>query len=794
MTLYLYENHSYYNRKIVRYQYPWQYDEDLGPSSAVMSSVTFNPNNGITTTQIINYDIDSVYADGSYSPSYCLVCDTDGKIVSRWWITGHTRIRNGQFSLSLLRDVIADYFDEVMSAPSFVRKGYITTINDPAIYNNEDMAFNQIKQSETLIKDITNSAWYVGFLKRNRTQIPINVPKSSTEVANTFNNWEQYDFGVYRDTPMVGSYNDLCFKIYYGSFSEYYAIGWDQSGKAKRPAMEGTSNYAAGTVQTSSRKGYNYYQGPTGTIANIALGAASGIDWLAGLDAITGKKTDADIQNLLKEDGKIYQVENKYYKISIQTATVKKSIAFDNANIYTEKFKAVAKQVINKGHWTDEVKNNIAGLEMEYVSYKVVAAPTDIDAVEGAISGSRCQLDDQPYDMFAIPADSVKYGSIVSSPDISKRVVEYIIQTVSDDSGDGGTLIDVQLLPYCPLGEEFLAEGEVFPNGLPNVEGYDFISAVEDQTFIIYSTTSSFTKQIFTDTISVPESPMDFKIANETDMYRLCSPNYNGQFEFSVTKNGGVSGWNIAFTYKPFTPYIKVSPIFGRLYGGDFGDARGLICGGDFSLTQLSNAWKTYEINNKNYQVMFDRQIQNMEVNNSVQRNMDIVNGITGTLSGAASGAMAGMMTGNPYAAIGGGIAGGIASAVGGIADYRLNEKLRNEQMSYAKDMFGYNLQNIKAIPNSITKISSRVVDNKIFPFVEYYTCSKIEKQALHDKLVWNGMTIMRIGEFREFLRGYYTEEGNFIQGQPIRLDYLGEDSQVAEVIAAELQTGVYIL
>ncbi|MGC7974463.1 hypothetical protein ACP3WV_22975, partial [Salmonella enterica] len=83
-----------------------------------------------------------------------------------------------------------------------------------------------------------------------------------------------------------------------------------------------------------------------------------------------------------------------------------------------------------------------------------------------------------------------------------------------------------------------------------------------------------------------------------------------------------------------------------RLYGRDFGDSRGLILGGDFSISQINDAWKSYELNNKNYQVMFDRQIQNMEVNNSVAHTMDIVNAFTGTAQGAATGAMGGAMVG----------------------------------------------------------------------------------------------------------------------------------------------------
>ena len=52
---------------------------------------------------------------------------------------------------------------------------------------------------------------------------------------------------------------------------------------------------------------------------------------------------------------------------------------------------------------------------------------------------------------------------------------------------------------------------------------------------------------------------------------------------------------------QPYQPYIHLNPNFGSLYGEDFNDARGLILGGDFSIATLSNEWKNYETQNKNY-------------------------------------------------------------------------------------------------------------------------------------------------------------------------------------------------
>ena len=82
------------------------------------------------------------------------------------------------------------------------------------------------------------------------------------------------------------------------------------------------------------------------------------------------------------------------------------------------------------------------------------------------------------------------------------------------------------------------------------------------------------------------------KLANECDLLRLVAQNYSAIFEFSPAKSGGVDGFLADCTYKPWSPYIHILPKLKGLYGDNFvsiDDARGLICGGDMSLTQLSN-------------------------------------------------------------------------------------------------------------------------------------------------------------------------------------------------------------
>lgn len=269
------------------------------------------------------------------------------------------------------------------------------------------------------------------------------------------------------------------------------------------------------------------------------------------------------------------------------------------------------------------------------------------------------------------------------------------------------------------------------------------------------------------------------KVQNETEMWRLVSPNYNGQFEFSVAKNNGVNFFNVDCNYKPFSPYIHINPDFSLLYGQDFNDSRGLICGGDFSLPQASSAWANYETSNKNYQNIFNREVQNMEFNNSISRVQEGFNIVSGAIG---AGVGAGVISHNP-------IVGGVSGALslgGGIADYFTNEALRNEALDYKKDMYGYQLGNIKAMPNSLTRTSAFTYNNKIFPILEYYSCTEEEVEALENKIKYNGMTVMRIGTIGEFIK---PTEQSYIKGQLIRID-IHEDFNYINAISDEIYKG----
>jgi hypothetical protein len=181
-----------------------------------------------------------------------------------------------------------------------------------------------------------------------------------------------------------------------------------------------------------------------------------------------------------------------------------------------------------------------------------------------------------------------------------------------------------------------------------------------------------------------------------------------------------------------------------------------------------------------------------MDFNYSIESRNAIVSGIAGALSDTAKGAGAGAIIGGGVAgAVAGGVIGGITSAVGAGIDVDTLARRYREEKQLAIDKFNYQLGNIKALPYTLTKIGSFDVSSKIFPFIEYYTCSGQERTAFENKIKYESMTVMRIGTLAEFMN--FNGEANYFKGILIRNDTIADDPHTLNAIYEEFLKGVYI-
>lgn len=794
MTLYILNYNNYYNR-IMKSESSVQ--DYLQYEHYTLTGTNFNPSDCVNTTHVFGTNANMYDGAGDY----LLVVNEDNTINSRWFIIETKRERNGQWTLQLRRDLFADYWENIINADCFIEKATLS-LDDPLIFNNEQMTVNQIKTNETSIKDKTECPWIVGYYAKNTNlsgTVPINVSNDTPHIAldGSLSQWKFYDYcseneGAvnFKGPAKTATYNFVTLtQGLFGDSQNIYYVN----------AMTGTAGLLSGS-STLTAIGYGQILPANITTAFVNYGMDN-----LNYPAYSYNKTQEEFEEINSYNGKIIKdtTTGKFYNCTINTYNTTTTHKISSGALF-DAFKTILSPFFAIYNATEN-------------SYQVVTSQIEvfIDLEEIAtlsqsyeITSGKLITENAPYDIFAIPYGEIK----VINGDINDTNYNTTLVTTNAQNGlttaaaiqvNAGTdvIYDVQLLPYCPIQELITDNGEIT---VTSSKQYSLVKNNDDQsviTGIIFNVSKDNFEFNITDfTIPQGQSPIQIKLNNECDKWRLCSPNYSNYFDFSAEKNNGVSFFNIDCNYKPYTPYIHISPDFDGLYGDDYNDPRGLVLGGDFSLSQVSDAWVQYQLQNKNYQNIFDRQIQNMEVQNIAGRTHDIVGGITGTASGAASGALAGSLIPG-VGTVAGAVVGGVFSAAAGIGDYAVNEMLRNEAIDYRKDLFKFNLGNIQALPETISKVSAFNLNNKIFPVLEYYTCTDREKEAFINKIAWNGMTVGVIGKISEYILNSWNytinnttiTSKNYIKAQLIRLTGVEEDYHIINSIAGELNKGVYI-
>ena len=440
-------------------------------------------------------------------------------------------------------------------------------------------------------------------------------------------------------------------------------------------------------------------------------------------------------------------------------------------------------------------------------------------------NSTRQHLYDAPYDMFCIPYSGslfIKNIDLNIYPNIGAglAIATELSNLFTED------IYDLQILPYCPC-RDYIIYNQAFTSYEFNLTAAGQMSASygnalitpilnSSDTAINYiiwckqSTQPNFILQNLNDNnvlqryhIDVPSEERTLKESCELDMYRLCSPNFASIFEFNAAKNRGVEYFECCFTYKPFNPYVKIRPHFNGLYGINARDARGLILQGDFSVPMLTNTWAEYERQNKNYLNSFNREIESLELQQDVERTEQGWKVGTGVVKGAAAGATTGAIAGSVIPVIGtgvgmaaGAVVGAATSLATGLIDWVNGERLRNDALDKSKELFNYNIENIKAIASTIRNVGCLTYDNLMVPLLEYYTAPSVEVETFRLKMKYYGNAINRL---QEGLLNV-TEEGKetFVQGHLLRLDTNisitdEADNHLAMELSSEISKGLYI-
>ena len=785
---YLLNFNNYYNRE---YKKLYNLNDYLNYMKYSWTNVNFNPGDGITTTIPVNYDGEVNYLVLTDNT----VPGTVGQevIVSRWFIIESKFTRMGQRVLTLRRDILVDY-SSMATATVFAERGYVPNTSS-LIYNSEGNSYNQIKKSEKLIKDESESAWLVGYLAPNvfdSGNVTIQGSNTSVQYDYSFATLDEMNLAF----PGVGLIPTTLFYNFGNIDLRFLSLAegnqtymWRVDFPNDMINYETTSVPAADATMIIRQANLSEVEGLltdnflTPVVANIISDKLVFDYSSVSRESVTKIINNRDVIARVGTASSGYT----YYQLSVGTAQSSvqhHEIRSTTASNTFEYLTSQMSQLGTAGVATGTPDRYFLECIESYFSCYWRNIPVSANTIE--LKTTTAKVDSSPYYCFAIPYHAVRVikgnETIITDPRESLLLARNIATQL------GSFCYDVQLLPYFPLQSYIDSMGRIDTTTMPDGTVAVLKSAEGvARTFLFWITKPNFSFAV-PDTIAYSSEP---KIQNETQFCRLNSPNYAASFDFSVAKNKGVDYWQIDCSYKPYQPYIHVAPNWRGLYGSDFNDARGLICTGDFSIDLMTDKWQEYQIQNKNYNEIFNRQIQSLDLQQSIAKRQDIFGAVAGSLSGAMSGATTGALAGGLPGAIGGGIAGLGMSAVGGVMDIIDSQKLRDDARSSQFDMFNYQLGNVKALPNTLTKVSTYNINNKIFPFYEIYEATSEEIGALRQRLKWRGYNLGIIGQLSDF-----QIEGKYFKGKLIRLEEVHDvslgDNHLLENYNSELQQGIY--
>lgn len=782
-SIFIYNYNNYYNRKVKKADALIGYGSPVYTESS--TNLNFNPNDGVTTAFVAGRVSNSYNGRGDY----LIYSEDNTSITSRWFVLEATRARKGQYNLVLKRDVIVDNYDAVMNGTALIEKGIVDDSN-PLIYNGEPIPVNQIKTKEYELRDDTDAAWIIGYIARNT---------SYDNGGSTDKNKITFETSVIIPDITVASLSAWTYNKYVGKqlarsiptpFFDFALKDYNFNKKAYRN-FSFDNNITNEFVKTGKFDNalrvytFDYFMNWLMTKKSDIEDKTSQYNKLYFSADVSVNQADYDTLSLLQ--GKIIQAGTDYYKIHIAVKSRETIVdinenkqgqymydyLYDLFNSYDSQF------IYGHGFYGRYVWNyDTVALSLEPMTY---GAYTCMFPDEN----SRYHLKDAPYDMFAIPySDTGALQGLKHNKTLALSIAQELSRKLD------ANLYDMQILPYCPFGGyNIISKGNML---FTKSDAKRTTRVVDDnditKLYIVWCTASSGTKNI-----TIPDSIAytNKKIENQCSMYRLVSPNFNGQFEFNLAKNDTktLNTFNVDFTYMPYNPYIHITPVpFSGLYGSDFNDARGLICGGDFSLARVNDAWQSYQLQNKNYQAIFDRKIQNMDTN----RKYDRINDVASAIAGSVQTVMAGVTLGSAV----GGAVGGAFGLGAGVADVALNEFKYQESRSYAQDVHKYQLENVQALPYSLSKTTAFTFNNKIFPILEYYTCTDEEKFAVANEIANTGMTVGVIGQIQDYAFNTWSYKDivsrNFVKCRLIRLEDVKDDAHTLDAISNELNKGVY--
>lgn len=779
------------------------------------SNIVFNVNDHIETTLTIN----TPTAD---FPSFLIAEDTDGTI-TQWWVVSAVRTRKNQQVLALRRDFLDEKYSELQGLPFLTDRASDLT-NLPWAKYLKTTNLSQIKTGEQLLRDYPNRYGYiVGYVDKTKIfQASEDSAVSEKITISTSINANSYDY-YYQGESISG------WELYGAKRRGALNIDFDihylfyNSLSAEREYLNISDGLFTSLVYDTDEYSGVSFEGDVSSSMEPYTSAVVNATWRAMTEAmgqvqsvITSDSGTPKLGDLSEYDGKVLAFEDSNGNLTRYRITINESKIsyYDNADLSGDALDTFIADLKTQKYGSNSpfvamtTNTGWAKVTAYYTRQSLVLTQIEDKTISADLMSDHIHTANAVYDVFVIPLG----GTYTLAGSDSTKVINWawsyqqnkLMAWITYFSTElGSNLYDIQLLPYCPIDFSHIIYTPENGSGNSAVDnGYRFSIIKygdDDLSALIWLDSCEFTKQL-SQSMSIPEDNTEARIYNEEHLTRLVGPNFASMFELDLVKNHGLSGFNVYGALKPYNPYIRVAPVFSGIYGTDYQDGRGLILSGDFSLDRITDAWTTYKLQNKNYELIFNRQIQSLDLRNTLQDRLDRQSAVqeylgvaSGTLQGASSGAFTGGAIGGPVGAVVGGAVGGAASLGGGIADIvvntgnrKLQKAIRDDVRQASIDNFEYQLGNIQAAPNTLTKVSTFSPDFRIYPLIEFYECTAEEDKNLRQAIRWNGIDVNAITQLAAFSSGY-------VKGSILRFGNLGLNADEAKEINSELEQGVYL-
>ena len=794
--------HHYTERSIDKYEDIDSYN-DYSHIDREIFNFTFN--NYISTSLDIKLEED-------FKPNYLLLIKDD-KIHSRWYITNISQNSGNQHKLSLKRDIIADNLDTIMNLPNtYITKGY-TDINNSCFFNKEDLIVNEIPKKLYPLRDELGCPWLVAYVNKydikssdssrpedknpwtvnykTNLNLSYNYEESlSTAKANLTSLYLVKDEHIYINIVIISTnYPTNAWIVQFDLLNRTNKIigNVDQADLSKYP------NYIKVTLNTTlnsfcSAMSDTFYDNRN-TIINLLFPDYNKLNSMSELMNISFKYKNS----IIKDSNKYYEidnnVENSYLTNLKDTYLNNYQNLFNNIlTIMKNKDSSVTSVV---GRATANTSIYISTLH-SYLSYTVKQLNSTDSSI--TISKTRRTCGNSLYDIICSPL-KIKGNTLYSIDgeyySLNDDETFSFYNNLSNCIGTSN-VYDIQILPYCPIRDvlKYNSDSDALEIKL-NSSDENIIYQKKNNLLLLYVNNINISFDIDTSSNNNYSNPSlmfekDEDISKKnylTNKYKLVSPNFSSEYEIPLYENKGILYMNVDMTLLPNNPWIKINPIYNYLNGKDLDDIRGLIIGGSLSISQISNSWTEYILQNSNYSQLFESQIAYQEYQNKMSMTSTAIqSGLTALGTGFTGGLI------NPVL----GAIGGTASGVAGLIDNIVQAGMNKKQIEFQKEQWNLQLGNIKNKPNVLSKITSINKNFKYFPFIIHYKSTDEEIENVENYLKLNGMTINRIGKLVDYYNLDYYLAGEIKDYDNIDLNLLS--SEEYEYLKNEIKQGFYLL